>query len=172
MKPSSLGGTSDTHRTASTFEDGGLKEAAGLNQRASAPTGTLARKPLRLPQQGQAASTRTRTPLPLTPNGTPTDGAGISMHTLNHLRIPLSMIESVADLDAFSGIKPSQLALLPKHYSAEEIGHIRAALAYAVEHPQHDFASMRPGVPYSNAQIHQFLLKIATSMQGLPDPGP
>lgn len=91
------------------------------------------------------------------------------MHTLNHLRIPLSMIESVADLDAFPGLKPSQLALLPEHYSAEEISSIRAALKYAVEHPQHDFASMRPGVPYSNAQIHQFLAKIATSMHGLPD---
>ncbi len=78
------------------------------------------------------------------------------------------MIESVADLDAFSGLKPSQLELLPKHYSAEEISCIRAALKYAVEHPQHDFASMRPGVPHSNAQIHQFLVKIATSMQGLP----
>ena len=80
------------------------------------------------------------------------------------LRIPLSMIEHVDDLDAFQGLSAQQLAQLPKEYEPEEMEGIRTALQFAVAHPEYDFASMLPGLPHSNAEIHLFLVKIAKSM--------
>jgi len=90
------------------------------------------------------------------------------MNALNFLRIPLSMIEHIADPAAFQGLSPQQLALLQRDYTPEEIRGIRAALQFAVEHPQHDFAAMLPGLSHSNERIHRFLVKVASSLQGQP----
>lgn len=82
----------------------------------------------------------------------------------NFLRIPLSMIQHVDDVEGFQGLSADQRAQLPRDYDADELAAIRDALKFAVEHPGYDFASMLPGITQSNAQIHRFLVKVAASM--------
>ncbi|MDA8444869.1 hypothetical protein [Paracidovorax valerianellae] len=87
------------------------------------------------------------------------------MDTVKFLRIPLSMIDYVGDLDAFQGLTAEQLASLPDEYTPDETAGIVASLRFAAEHPEFDFAALLPGISASNGQIHVFLVKIYRSFQ-------
>jgi hypothetical protein len=91
----------------------------------------------------------------------------------NFLRIPLTLILRVDDIEGFEGLNELQLKALQLDYSADEIANIVAALRFAEANPQFDFASLLPGVRRSNAQIYGFLVKILRSIEagGLATPG-
>jgi len=77
----------------------------------------------------------------------------------------MSLIEHVENVDAFEGLSAQKVASLPRDYTADEVTGIIAALRFASEHPEHDFAAMLPGVNQSNAKIHGFLVKIMNSIE-------
>jgi hypothetical protein len=81
------------------------------------------------------------------------------------LRIPLSLIDYVDDVDAFQGLSEKQVALFQRDYEPEEVDGIVDALHFASDHPEFDFASMLPGTSASNAQMHAFLAKILHSFE-------
>jgi hypothetical protein len=81
------------------------------------------------------------------------------------LRIPLSLIDYVDDVDAFQGLSEKQVALFQRDYEPEEVEGIVDALRFASDHPDFDFASMLPGTSASNAQMHGFLVKILHSFE-------
>lgn len=81
------------------------------------------------------------------------------------LRIPLSLIDYVDDVDAFEGLSADKVALFQRDYEPEELQGIVESLRFAADHPAFDFASMLPGSSKSNAQMHGFLLKILKSFE-------
>jgi len=82
-----------------------------------------------------------------------------------YLRIPLSLIDYVDDVDAFQGLSPQQVAVLQRDYTPEEVDGIVDALRWASDHPDFDFASMIPGSSSSNAQMRGFLAKLLHSLE-------
>ncbi|HET9646591.1 MAG TPA: hypothetical protein VFP68_25240 [Burkholderiaceae bacterium] len=87
------------------------------------------------------------------------------MSPVNFLRIPLTLIFRVDDIEGFQGLNEQQLEALQLDYDPDEIANIVAALRFAEANPQFDFASLLPGVTKSNAQIHRFLVKILRSIE-------
>lgn len=87
------------------------------------------------------------------------------MTDLNYLRIPMQMLRyDVLDVDAFAGLPPEKTDLLWVEYTEDELGHIVAALKFAVDHPDFDFLSLIPDLRQSNHSIHRFLCKIDVSI--------
>ncbi|AMB84614.1 hypothetical protein AWM79_04525 [Pseudomonas agarici] len=83
---------------------------------------------------------------------------------LNFLRIPMNLLYDLDEVESFTGLTPKQVALLTQEYSVEELKGIRQALAYAIQHPEHDFKAMLPDLPQSNAEIAKVLKQICLSM--------
>lgn len=83
---------------------------------------------------------------------------------LNFLRIPMSLLYDVDDISRFAGLSSAQVERLTQEYTAEELNGIRQALAYASQHPEHDFKSLLPDVHQSNAEIAEVLKRIHTSI--------
>lgn len=81
------------------------------------------------------------------------------------LRIPLSLIDYVDDVEAFEGLPADKVALFQRDYEPEEIQGIVGSLYFAADHPEFDFASMLPGSSKSNAQMHGFLMKVLQSFE-------
>ncbi|WP_323117970.1 hypothetical protein [Burkholderia alba] len=73
---------------------------------------------------------------------------------MDNLREPLS----------FSGFDADEAAQFLDAYEPSEQAGIRSALEFAERHPDHDFAGLVPGIPYSNAQIHAFLCRLRRSL--------
>lgn len=89
---------------------------------------------------------------------------------INFLRIPLTMLDGMADIDSFAGLPPENVALLQKEYSPAELAGIREALKYAAENPGFDFKAQFPELAFSNRQVHGFLVKIHHSIEGTGKP--
>ncbi|GGM31759.1 hypothetical protein ACFQDN_22920 [Pseudomonas asuensis] len=83
---------------------------------------------------------------------------------LNFLRIPMNLLYDLDDAEGFTGLSSTQVERLSQEYTVEELSGIRQALAYASQHPEHDFKSMLPDVPQSNAQIAKVLERIHSSI--------
>ncbi len=83
---------------------------------------------------------------------------------LNFLRIPMSLLYDLDDVEGFIGLSNNQVERLTQEYTAEELSGIRQALAYASQHPEHDFKSMLPDVPQSNREIAEVLKRIYLSI--------
>jgi hypothetical protein len=74
------------------------------------------------------------------------------------------LVYDLPDIDAFKGLPPENAELLWTDYSEEEARNIMAALQFAVDNPDFDFAALEPQLNRSNAEIHTFLCKIHTSV--------
>jgi len=85
---------------------------------------------------------------------------------INFLRIPLTMLYGMVDIDSFTGLPPENVALLQKDYSPAELEAIREALKYATANPGFDFKAQFPELAFSNRQIYDFLVKIHHSIEG------
>lgn len=83
---------------------------------------------------------------------------------LNFLRIPMSLLYDIDKCEDFVGLSAVQTGRLAEEYTAEELSGILQALAYAYQHPSHDFKSMMPGLPQSNAEIAGFLKRVYLSI--------
>lgn len=84
---------------------------------------------------------------------------------LKFLRIPLTMIEYIDDVEGFQGLNERQLEAVPRDYEPHEVAGIVAGLRFAEAHPEYDFASLITGLNRTNAQIHPFLMKILRSLE-------
>jgi hypothetical protein len=76
----------------------------------------------------------------------------------------MNLLYDLDDVEGFTGLAPEQVARLSQEYSAEELKGIQQALAYASQHPEHDFKAMLPDLPRSNAEIAKVLKQIHLSM--------
>lgn len=87
------------------------------------------------------------------------------MNELTFLRIPLHKLyylDSIADFDGFS---MEDLDALSKEYSEDEIKNIKNSVRWAIEHPDTDFQSLLPDLPFSNNEIYSYLVKIGKTLQ-------
>lgn len=82
----------------------------------------------------------------------------------SYLRIPMSMLYDIGDIEKFSGLDKENVEQLPKEYSNEELAGIFAALSFAKKNPDFDFKGLLPDISYSNHQIYDFLKKIHASI--------
>lgn len=85
---------------------------------------------------------------------------------LNFLRIPMNLLYDLEDIDGFLGLSSAQVERLSQEYTTVELSGIRQALAYASQHPMHDFKSLLPDLPQSNIEIAKVLERIYLSIPG------
>jgi hypothetical protein len=83
---------------------------------------------------------------------------------IEYLRIPMSMLLVINDIEAFKGLEKENVDLLTQEYSEEELGGIVCALIFAKNNPTYDFKKLLPNVPFSSRQIAVFLEKIHDSI--------
>jgi hypothetical protein len=76
----------------------------------------------------------------------------------------MNLLYELDDVEGFTGLSSAQVERLSQEYTAEELKGICQALEYASQHPEHDFKSILPDVPQSNAQIAQVLKRIHLSI--------
>jgi hypothetical protein len=73
------------------------------------------------------------------------------------LTTPLYWTFHLGDLENFDGLSPRELEELRKGRSLAEISAMVKALAWANSHPEEDFSSLLPNLPYSNDLLHRYL---------------
>lgn len=80
------------------------------------------------------------------------------------LRISVALMDEMADPLQFSGLTPEGRERFQSGYTESELAGIRSGLDFALENPGYDFASLVPGIEYSNAEILAFLTKLHRSL--------
>lgn len=87
---------------------------------------------------------------------------------LNYLRIPISYMQDVDDLQAFSGLDSSQIAWFSESYEPEDQREIIEALHWASKNPEYDYQSLAlEEIPTDNLNIYKYLSKWYESLKTL-----
>jgi len=73
------------------------------------------------------------------------------------LEFPLYQTFRIHDLDSFTGFSPTDMANFRQHWSRAQIASLTEALAWAVEHPDADYAGVLPNLLFSNPQLVRYL---------------
>ena len=84
---------------------------------------------------------------------------------MKFLRIPLSKLHHLNDLDSFSGLESEDIEAMKREYGEDDSASIVEAIAWAVDNPSYDFSSMLPNLSYTNPQIYQYLCKLDASLK-------
>jgi hypothetical protein len=86
------------------------------------------------------------------------------MNNAMFLRIPLSKLHHIDDVNTFTGLTDEELSSLTRDYSANEIRSIIDAVKWALLNPTYDFSSLLSDINHSNTEILQYLRSIDASL--------